>query len=1210
MKKAAVIILVFVVLLLAAAELYVQSDAFAVRIRPYVVGPLQTVLGPRAQIGWVRANFIPMYLEVRDISIPDERGKQMVAIRKVRVNVNPLPLLLKQVSIPSIDILELRIDAERSREGQVDLLALVEQIRSNIARMQSEGPSRFNLILNIIAVKKSRLSFSDTSTSARALVDDLNITAKVSVPGESGKVTIKDANVRVTTAAYPEVSGRIRAVVGYDHGRIHLDPFELSTADAVFTISGKAGLSPDADLNMKLRIRSGPQTIGKFTDFMKRYRKAKQPEPRMDASATILGKLSDPEISGTCRLTALPFRDLLLQNASLSFAYAKKNMTLTGANWTLSRGKRSVVINSITASIGYGNQGLNITNFDIHAGDLMLRLTGRADPSRGFDSVLAAESSGKSQTLSFLTELPLEGRVGISGNVTGPLAAPLFDGSFSAGPIAVRGILFSSAEGRLQYREKKLSIFSVDIHQQASRYIFDGSIDLARAEPVYAARLKAIRSDVASIVMLFYGPLPLHLNATGELSFNGTLRDYTGSGRLAFENGSAYDESFTRGTLSLSLTTNKISFPEISLTKGSGTVEASGWIGFDGTYSANIESHDVKLSDVDHMKSLPFDGQFDLEIFASGSFSHPQLMASMKMDHLLYHQTDIGGMTSGAQIKEGVLLSTTWLADDRAGITARLTLRQPYTWSAEATVKTDTLDPFLLVGNKDLAGRVRMIAHGRVSARGAGASIAALQGTASLDRLSLVVGDYRINNDSPVVFTVNAGEVLIKSLNFSGPGTKVSITGGARILKDMDVAFTGNINLSLLRLLFREVEHADGVAEVKLKVQDEWKDPDVNGELRLRNGEIKIKDVHQKFSSLNGRVTFNQSRIVAESLTGEMGGGTLSMTGWVQLAELSLQDFSAKVSFENVSVHYPEGLTATLSGVLNYDGDASEQSLTGDVTIKRARYDKRVDWKTMLVDIGKGFRQKKKTDIGWIGDTQINVRFHGKDSIQLDNNLAKMPIDVDMFLRGTVNQPQLIGRLEARKGSVYFQKNEFKIVHASADFVDPNRVNPVLDIQADIQARQYRIHLAVTGTADRATVALLSEPSLPDADILSLLAFGKTSTELKGKENDVGMSEAYYFATGKLQDVVESQARSLTGLDRFQVDPYVNKGDVTVPRVTVGKEIVQEKVFFTYSSNVGATEPEQIFRIEYLLDKHFSLSAERDELGDTGADIKYRFEFK
>ena len=103
-----------------------------------------------------------------------------------------------------------------------------------------------------------------------------------------------------------------------------------------------------------------------------------------------------------------------------------------------------------------------------------------------------------------------------------------------------------------------------------------------------------------------------------------------------------------------------------------------------------------------------------------------------------------------------------------------------------------------------------------------------------------------------------------------------------------------------------------------------------------------------------------------------------------------------------------------------------------------------------------------------------------------------MPLDVDIFLRGTVNRLQLLGRIEARNGSVYFRQNEFKIIHASVDFVDPNRVNPVLDIQAEIQVRDYLVRLAVSGTADRAVVTLLSDPQLPDSDILALLALGKT----------------------------------------------------------------------------------------------------------------------
>ena len=156
----------------------------------------------------------------------------------------------------------------------------------------------------------------------------------------------------------------------------------------------------------------------------------------------------------------------------------------------------------------------------------------------------------------------------------------------------------------------------------------------------------------------------------------------------------------------------------------------------------------------------------------------------------------------------------------------------------------------------------------------------------------------------------------------------------------------------------------------------------------------------------------------------------------------------------------------------------------------------------------------------------------------------------------------------------------------------------MLDIQAEIQVREYLVRLAVSGTADHAVVTLLSDPSLPDSDILALLALGKTGAELKGKEAGVGMSEAASFATGQFQDIFESRARSLTGLDRFQVDPYVSKGDTSVPRVTVGKEIVQDKLYVTYSSNVGSTTPEQIFRIEYHPEQAFFSGGRAERTGE------------
>ena len=160
-----------------------------------------------------------------------------------------------------------------------------------------------------------------------------------------------------------------------------------------------------------------------------------------------------------------------------------------------------------------------------------------------------------------------------------------------------------------------------------------------------------------------------------------------------------------------------------------------------------------------------------------------------------------------------------------------------------------------------------MTAHGR------GATVPFLAGSAVFQQISLTIGDYRLENAGDAVVNMEAGKLMVKALNFTGPGTRMAVTGSSQITKDYDLTFTGKANLSLLRLLYREIEHSDGNAIVKLTVRDTWDKPEIAGELRLENGEIKIKDIPQKFSALNGTIDFNPERIVIDSLTGDVGGG-------------------------------------------------------------------------------------------------------------------------------------------------------------------------------------------------------------------------------------------------------------------------------------------------------------------------------------------------
>ena len=166
----------------------------------------------------------------------------------------------------------------------------------------------------------------------------------------------------------------------------------------------------------------------------------------------------------------------------------------------------------------------------------------------------------------------------------------------------------------------------------------------------------------------------------------------------------------------------------------------------------------------------------------------------------------------------------------------------------------------MMFTGSDLLAKARIQADGTIKARGRGIDAENIEGTAQIQKLGITYGDLRIENAGAADIRFAAGRVFVNELTLTGPGTKLSVSGGSQIGKDLDLTFTGDANLSLLRILFREVDHGDGTASVKLTISDDWSNPDIAGELTIRNGQIKVRDIPQKFTSLNGTINFPTAR--------------------------------------------------------------------------------------------------------------------------------------------------------------------------------------------------------------------------------------------------------------------------------------------------------------------------------------------------------------
>ena len=109
--------------------------------------------------------------------------------------------------------------------------------------------------------------------------------------------------------------------------------------------------------------------------------------------------------------------------------------------------------------------------------------------------------------------------------------------------------------------------------------------------------------------------------------------------------------------------------------------------------------------------------------------------------------------------------------------------------------------------------------------------------------------------------------------------------------------------------------------------------------------------------------------------------------------------------------------------------------------------------------------------------------------------VVRLSGDADLQLRGTAAKPVLLGRADVIEGEAYLNGTKYRLERGDVAFANPVTTTPVLDLQATTRIRDYDITLNVNGEVEKLNLTYRSEPPLPTADIVALLAFGQTTEE-------------------------------------------------------------------------------------------------------------------
>jgi translocation and assembly module TamB len=185
---------------------------------------------------------------------------------------------------------------------------------------------------------------------------------------------------------------------------------------------------------------------------------------------------------------------------------------------------------------------------------------------------------------------------------------------------------------------------------------------------------------------------------------------------------------------------------------------------------------------------------------------------------------------------------------------------------------------------------------------------------------------------------------------------------------------------------------------------------------------------------------------------------------------------------------------------------------------------------------------------------RLDVHLQSSPQLNFQNAYAKLAGNMDLRLRGTVASPSLLGRVSITEGSALIAGTRYELEHGDVFFTNPIRIQPSVDLNATARVEDYDITLGLHGTLDKPSITYRSDPPLPEADVVALLALGRTESQQRiytQQQLESGANPATdALLGGALNATVSSRVQKLFGAGSVKVDPNFadHRGGATGPQ--------------------------------------------------------------
>jgi translocation and assembly module TamB len=797
----------------------------------------------------------------------------------------------------------------------------------------------------------------------------------------------------------------------------------------------------------------------------------------------------------------------------------------------------------------------------------------------------------------------ISGSATVNATVRGSIQKPAIIAQVDAQNLEIEGSAWKDAKIALHATPSGIAIDSASlINAHRGQATLTANVGLKNwsyesSNPI-KAHIEVERMSILDLLQLARQHYPISGDLSASVKIEGSQLHPSGSGSAQIANAHAYGEPIQ--TLSAKFhTDNDAIVTTLTVAAPAGTVDANlSYTPKTKAYKAQIEAPALVLQKLQTVqeKNLGINGTLSASLSGEGTTDDPQLVASLRLPQLQIQQNTISDFDAELHVTQHTADVSLESRVAQAAIHARGKVSLSGDFQTEANIDTGTipLGPLVAAYASGAPDGLQGQAELHATVKGPLKDTSKIEAHISIPTLKATYRSLEIGISQPVRADYADSVVTLQPAELRGTGTSLRAQGRIPIRGTSPPTFTaqGSVDVRILQI-FAPALQSSGVLALDVRSSGSA----INGQLQLQNVTLTTADAPIGVSNLNGTVDISNDHAQISKMTAEMGGGSVSLGG--SITYRPSMRFNLALQGSSIRLRYPEGLRSLLDANLAFTGTMQASTLSGRVLLDSLSFTPDFDLSKFAdqFSTGGGLSQP-----GFADTIKLAISAQSQQSLNAVSSQVSIAGQMALQVGGTAANPVITGRTTLTSGELFYRNVRYQLQRGLITFDNPNETHPVLNVSVTTTVEQYNLTLTMRGPLDKLTASYVSDPPLATADIINLVARGQTTEEQAASSQSTDSMVASEAASQ-----LSSSVQRLAGISSLQIDPTLGGNSNPSARIAI-QQRVTKNLLFSFSTDVSQPGSE-IVQGEYQINKRWSVSVQRDQLGGVAVDGRYHKQF-